>query len=216
MNRKKAIISIILNSIIIVATFVSVLNYFVEIFNKANMDSAGVNCFRYFTIDSNILCSITSIFMIIKAARYLNNQFSPKWFTVLKFVGTCAVMLTFMTVACILYPFNTYLGLKFFYGGSGFSLHFFNPVLALISLVFFEKYENVSKISILYSIIPMFIYGIFYIINVWFNKTWNDFYGLTFGYKYIILPSIGMILFQFIISILVYLCTKIKLKNQLK
>ena len=211
MNKKKAILSIVCNALIVAFTFLAILNYFVTIWQE---NLQGAKCFRYFTIDSNILCAITSIFMIVGAIKYLNGKKVPYYFTILKFVGTSAVMLTFLTVCFFLYPFNASLGLYFFFGGSGFFLHFFCPVLALVSLVFFEKYENVSKKSTIFAMLPILVYGTVYVICVWFTKVWPDIYGFTFGYKVIITPVIVMLLFQYGIIWGVYGLTQIKSKRQ--
>lgn len=100
-----------------------------------------------------------------------------------KFMGTAAVTLTFLTVVLFLGP--TQGGWKQFYIHDGFYLHFAGPIVAVVSFLVWEKPLPELPGIVWIGCIPVLIYGIFYLYNVVLRKDntkrWPDFYG--FNYK---------------------------------
>jgi hypothetical protein len=136
MKKQHFIISIILNSLIIVFDLFALLATagvfpFAQGMNVSDM-------FQYFTIDSNIVLLLSSLLLlIVEVKSFLKRTPLPKAAVLFKFVGTVGVMLTFLVAYCVLLP-STKDG-SFVFGWSGFLwMHTVCPLLALISFVFFE------------------------------------------------------------------------------
>ena len=106
------------------------------------------------------------------------------------------------------------------YNNNNLFLHLVIPVLAIITYVFYEKYDNKYSYAFL-GIIPMFIYSIYYASMIIIHLSDGgltfkyDFYGFLRGNinnVYIVLPV--MYLFAYLISILlIYLNKKIILRK---
>lgn len=188
---KKAIIS---NFIIIITTFIAVGMYF-----TGNLDSLGATrfqCLRYFTTLSNILLAIAALIYVVFELK--GNV--PEWVRLLKFAGTVATAITFITVCTFLAPtaaIKSGPGIIWkFFEKNVFVLHLTSPVLGFITFVFFEKGKIEKKLTIV-GAIPSFIYSILYLIMVVILKRWPDFYGFTFGGKYYLSPLVIIVMFGF-------------------
>lgn len=194
--KKKNIISLILNLAIIGCTIYAIGCYFFMEAGSGNMHVHGAVCLRFFTNLSNILVAITSVIMLVfnfKNLKTGSNSF-PKWAMLLKFMGTVSVTLTFITVVFFLGPTFIPRGFSywFMFQGNCFFLHFFTPILAALSILFFERCDGFSKKNALVGLVPTVVYSIVYFIMVIIvgqaNGGWDDFYGFTFGGKYFMIP----------------------------
>ena len=179
----RRVASILVNLVIVIWTVQSILQFFVNV-RGALLGVAGVTCFRYFTIDSNILCALSALVMLIFQLRSLcAGKPLPQSVLLLKFAGTVTVLLTFSTVVLFLGPTQGYVKM---FSGNGFYLHLVGPVLAAVSLFGLEKGEApVSKKQMLFGFLPVVIYGAVYLTEVIFigaeNGGWPDFYGFKLG-----------------------------------
>ena len=157
-----------------------------------------------FTVDSNILLGIVAFISLILALNSLSSKKPlPKIIPTLYLIATATTVLTFLTVLLYLAPIRALNGRNYFdmFLGPMFFFHFFNPVIAVINLIFFTDGDKLTLKSRLLSLLPFLIYAIPYCINVVFLKTWPDFYGVTFGGQYIFLPLV-LLLFSSIIFII--------------
>ena len=107
---------------------------FILVFNEL-----GINSFEYYTEDSNLLLLISSsIFLICLFA----NKELPSWFKSLRFAAIVSTTLTLIIVLTVL-SWTTDLGLHhLLFNGSMLYHHTLCPVLAILSFVFIEKYDN--------------------------------------------------------------------------
>ena len=183
------------------------------------LEATKMEMFKFYTIDSNILVGIISFILVIWEIKLLNKKVKviPNSIYVLKFIATSAITLTFVTTLFFLAP---QYGLYAMYNNSNLFFHLIVPVLAIISYVFFEKYNNKYKYAIL-GIIPMFLYSIYYTGMIIINL---DNGGLTFKYDfygflqgninniYFVIPSIYII--TYLISLSIVLMNKRVLNNQ--
>lgn len=139
----------------------------------------GAVCFRYFTIDSNILSAaasaVTAVFLLKGLRR---GTPLPHFVLVLKYVGTVAVCLTFLTVCLFLGPTQGY---DRMFSGSGLWLHLICPLLSAASLLLLERGGTLARSEVLLGMIPMAVYGAVYTAMVLIAKVWPDFYGFTRG-----------------------------------
>lgn len=166
------ILSIILNSAIVIITIIAILMH------KKN--TTMKNLLRYFTVQSNVLCAAASLMVVI--FRIIGVM--PEWVLVLNYVGTTAVMVTLLTVLFFLGPSMG--GYKDLLSGGDFYLHLICPLLALISYLMVDRVD-VGFIMVLYGILPVILYGLLYLYKVILDaedRRWEDFYGFNRGGKW--------------------------------
>ena len=164
------------------------------------LETKGIEMFKFFTVDSNILMGMISLIMAIYEYRLLNGKIKelPLFIYKLKLIGTSAVLLTFITTLCFIAP---HYGFYAMYNNNNLFFHLIVPVLAFVSYVFFEKHEN-NYLYAFYGLIPMGIYAVFYITNIFIHYTEGenlykyDFYGFLQGNIdnfYIVIPIIFVV-----------------------
>ena len=133
-----------------------------------NLTPETHNFLWFFTVDSNILLAVASLILVILEALILLNKRKgiPHWVYVFKYVATCSTTLTLLTVIFYLSPL---LGANFWklFLNTNLFFHLVSPVLGIVSLVLFEARDEMKwKVSFL-ALIPMGLYSIFYISNVY-------------------------------------------------
>lgn len=197
MSRSKRfnVVTMILNIIIVILV---VYGIFIMQFpsqlawaKTGNLESTGVGMFKFFTSDSNFLMAIIAAIMIpfnIKKLKDENYQM-PRWMSVLYFAGTATVALTFLVVVFWLAPVyhvwsTMFINANLFY-------HLIVPVMSIIAFLFFQAENRIKFFETLYGIVPMFVYSIAYMIQLYVsgnptilgedgNEIWpNDWYGFA-------------------------------------
>lgn len=186
MSKRKlnALISLIMNAVII-AIEVVVITFAFTVPNYTGQIQ-GWAAFRFFTIDSNALCGLAAIFVVIYDASILKGKRDalPKYVSIFKFVTTVMITITFMTVICWLAPVQ---GFGRMYGGISSCTHMIAPLVTMISFFCFEyeKSERNLFLESLWGMIPVCIYGVIYLIMVIAigqdNGGWEDFYSFNKG-----------------------------------
>ena len=175
---------------------------------------------RMFTILSNGLNGFICLVVVVMTILYFKKDKPyPRWLKILFNCGLTSVMLTFLTVLCFLGPVHVSKGgnFMFMYNGIDYLLfHMINPLITLVSYLFFFKGEKLNWKHLLFTMIPMGIYTIIYTSCV-LTHAWPDFYGFTFGGKYyltaIVIPV--MLLATYLISFLINLLVNL-LDNTIK
>lgn len=153
----------------------------------------GFGCFRYFTVDSNVLAAISAAGMMLYQLEVLfeGKSEAAEYMIFLKFIGTSSVTLTFIVVLIFLGPTQGY---RKMFSGTGLTLHLICPLLSIFSLCFLENSIPITGNQLLWGVMPTAAYGFIYIIQVVFTKKWKDFYGFNIGgCWYIAFPVICMI-----------------------
>ena len=159
----------------------------------------GTTCFRFFTIDSNILTAVSAlIYMFFNILAMKGRVVEiPTWVKLFKFISTVAIMVTFFVVLLFLIPMGAITqGLSpfYFYDRNCSILHLIAPLVAATTLCVFEKDDKIdNKVLTYFSLGLVVIYGFVYFICVVIAKVWPDFYGLTFDGRYYLSP-IGALL----------------------
>lgn len=205
MNMRKivAAISLAMNLLVFILVIYCTSLYFVET-GVGNMAVNGAECFRYFTIDSNILCAFTGIFVIIGDLFVILGMSDrlPGYAILIKQVGTTAITVTFLTVMFFLGPTQGYD--KMFAGGN-LCMHLICPLLAIVSYLFFECGQGTSfkmvLLNSLYGLIPVVLYGGVYLVQVVILESWSDFYGFNRGGMWYI-SIIAMLMAAYAISLM--------------
>ena len=137
----------------------------------------GWRTLRFYTTDSNLLCGIASLLYMIKSFPQLNGEgkgvvsrYFPKkqktgvflaeekasLITLLRFISTASLMVTFVVVLLVLGPENGYA--HEFLGGMRFYSHLICPFLSLFLFVTGE--EPVPKKWIPYALYATLLYAI--------------------------------------------------------
>lgn len=154
---------------------------------------------RYFTALSNLLCAAAAL--IVALCRLSGDL--PYAVGVLKYVGTAAVSVTFLTVVFFLGPT---LGYKLMFSGPDLWLHLVCPALAILSYALWDKPDMPLR-AVLLGFLPVPIYSAMYIYRVLFApeaRRWKDFYGFNRGGKWP-LSLVIMALASLLISALLWL-----------
>lgn len=184
--------AVALNLLNAIFVTISIVSFFTGS-GEGNMTVSGANCFRYFTIDSNILGALTSLAVI----PFLFRKKVPDWVLVLKFVGTVAVTVTFLTVVFFLGPTQGY---DMMFEGVCLYLHLICPLLAIASIYLPEIGKPLPAWSWLFGVLPVVIYSFLYIVMVLINCVWEDFYGFNAGGLWYI-SLVAMLLFSVLLSL---------------
>lgn len=218
---KKEIALLILNLFVFVNTVIITINGVIKGPSEGQVgeNMTGINYFKPYTIDSNVLLAIASLlmitFLLIKVAK--KNDL-PSWLIKFYYVATTSIVLTFLTVIAFLFPtiwinegFNKAASL---FLKDMFFFHVSNPIVAVISLFLLRK-EKLTFIDNFIAVIPMFIYSIVYVTNVAILNNWTDFYGFTFGGKNYLIPIVLITMYGVIYLIgLVFRNTYNKIGNK--
>ena len=186
------LIDLIFNIVIFLTTAWAVVYYFYS--DPDILGSTRTACFRYFTTDSNVLEAVAAAVVCVVRVLQLKSpdRKMPAWVTVLRFTGTAAVALTLLTVVFFLAPvscISSGIGtVPFYFAGNVFVLHLSTPVLAILSLILFDREGEITRLRSLWALLPTVVYSIVYLVLVVFVKVWYDWYGFTFGGKLYFAP----------------------------
>jgi hypothetical protein len=161
---------------------------------------AGLRALRFFTTLSNVLCAVASLLVLLTL-----RQGVPFGIWLLKYIGTAAVAVTFMTVMVFLGPT---MGYKDQLKGFAFYLHVSGPLIAIISFCFLERWYPLSFALSLTGMLPVILYGSFYLNRVVVAKKWDDFYGFNKSGKWQISFS-AMVAGSFLLCILLWLLCRL-------
>ena len=177
--KTKAAVSIVINTLMTLITAGIIVSYF---FVKNFLIRTNQEIFYYFTTDSNILVCIAAIIIIIFDIQILRGKRDviPKPAIIFKFAGVVTVMITMIT--CLIYLAPKY-GFGFIFGGTFFHMHLSGPLMAFVSLCFFEKGDRLGFWEAQLAHIPCVIYAVIYFVMVNAvgeeNGGWRDLYHFS-------------------------------------
>ena len=194
----------ILNLMIFAVTFVLVMNFPRK--DGEWQPKRWKKAFRYFTVQSNVLCAAACLLTGIAS---LTGDI-PQWIWLLKYIGTAAVTVTMLTVFFFLAPSIGEGWAKVLLGSvSDFFMHLVTPVAALATFCFPEK-RGMSFGQALLGMLPVLLYGILYFYKTLYapeDRRWEDFYGFHRGGKTLV-SAAGMLAGTFLIC-----CALMALQN---
>ena len=171
MNKKVWITNIVVNSLVVALTIVAVLLMF---FGDPNvLASSRWSAFKYFTVQSNVFAALASLLSLIYLIFKRKEEY-PGWITVIKLVSTVGVAITFFVVIIYLGPIYTY---PLLFQKANLFLHGIIPVLAMLAICLTEPKMKLRFTMNLYSMLPVTIYGIAYLINVAANNDYGNYHG---------------------------------------
>ena len=161
-HRKRMIVSIIFNILIIIMEIISAVMGFLLRWNEYRF-----RAFLFYTQDSNLFALIACSVMVFSQLRCLGkNQAIPsKNVQRAKYMATCALSLTFLVVLFVLIPLA---GLDSFsdklFSDTKLYHHFLCPVLTVISFLCFEDYHDLTAKDASYAMIPTACYAVIMIV----------------------------------------------------
>ena len=213
MNRKLWLINITVNSLICILTIIGVFLMFFG--NDGALASSKWEAFKYFTVQSNLFAGATSVISLV----YLFNKEKeyPSWLTILKLTSTVSVAITFFTVIIYLGPIYGY---PFLYKSANLFFHAIVPALAMLQFALIEPKAKLSFKLNCFSLLPVSVYGTFYLINVAIRNDYGNYKGAdwyafgTYGLGIGILCLVILIAISFVVSIcLFFIQQKTKIKK---
>lgn len=129
---------------------------------------AGLRALRFFTVLSNLFCAVAALLVALTLPKI------PYGIWIIKYIATCAVTVTCITVLVFLGPA---LGYKTLLSGRDFYLHLAGPLLALLTFCFLERQHTLTFKASVLGVLPVLLYGLVYFRKVVVKKEWEDFYG---------------------------------------
>ena len=163
-------ISTSINLIIVVITAIIVVKRFKKD-GKWSLNNGRI-AFRFFTTQSNVLCALSALAICLYPEE--------TWAYYFKIIGTAAVTVTMLTV--LLFLSRVY-GLIPLLKGQELFVHLITPLLALISLIGYER-RGISFGAAFIGLIPVALYAPLYLYKVVVKKTWDDFYAFNRDVKW--------------------------------
>ena len=160
--------------------------------------STGLRSLRYFTVLSNFLEGIASVFFIVSAVK--NRGAASRFVRFFKYVAAVQVAITFLTVIVLLVPIW---GFSEMFKGPNFIFHLLIPIAAVVEYIVFND-DRPSFRENLFVLIPLLLYGVGYVVNILINgvgdtpETRNDWYHFLdwgWGVGAVILVVIGVTAF---------------------
>lgn len=200
-TKGKNFISLIINAYIFISAFIVMIIGVSQGAGTGQVGDAmkGLGYFKAFTIDSNVLMGLIALMAL---TFNINNAVTkksecPKWMTLTYLTGVSSVALTFFTVVVFLAPMFQIQGKGYMtmFQDDMFFYHFLNPILSVINFIFFLPGDKIIGKVKLFSLIPVFLYSIVYIICIAVLKIWSDFYNFTFGGKFILIPLVLIVIY---------------------
>lgn len=135
----------------------------------------GIYCFKYFTVDSNVLCALSSLVWLPFGFReFFTGRKVPRAVSALRLSGTAAVTLTFLGVMIILGPPQGY---RYSFLRENLFMHLLVPVISILSIILVERPEDLWLRSALPAGVFPAVYMSFYVYFLKQHK-FTDFYGL--------------------------------------
>ena len=172
-NKKLLKISFILNILIILFTLFATIVMFTGwkfMGGKDILVVSKIGMFKFFTVDSNLFMGIVALIIAIYQIQILTGKKSeiPKILYIFNLMATVSVAVTFFTVFCYL-GFIVEGGLWVLLTNSNLFFHFLTPIFAMVNFILFIKCDELKLKDTLFSILPTFVYSIFYSINVFIH-----------------------------------------------
>lgn len=168
MINTNSTISFALNFIIFAVTTVLIILYFRK--DGKWCPQRARNAFKYFTVQSNALCALAALLMMLFP--------EAEWAYYFKIVGTSGVTVTMLTVLLFLGP--TF-GYQYMFKGSDLFMHLLTPIMAIVSLCVFER-AGISLEMAFIGMLPVALYAPLYYYKIFRapeGKRWDDFYGFN-------------------------------------
>jgi len=216
-------ISLILNIIIVIIVIgasIMMFTGFRFMPGEIILESNKLGMFKFFTVDSNLFMGIISLIFAIYEIRLLKGCIDeiPRYMYILKLMATTSVTLTFIVVFAYLGPLvgNIYLMIL----NSNLFFHLLVPLFSMFTFIFFERNNKMPLKYSFYGLIPVIMYGLYYLINVLIHMN-NGIVSPVYDFYYFVQNGIWtaiivvpvMFIISHIISLILWRFNRIKSNN---
>lgn len=214
MNKKKILISLSLNAIIIVLTIIGLGIAVIDI--QSHPDHTYASLFQYFTTLSNIFLFATATIMLVCQVLLVVGKIKsiPKWISIVKLCATVSTTITMLVVIFFLTPVAASgqfeeIGPAELYTGSNAIFHVISPTVGIVAFLLFETNHEIKLPQTLFSLIFVAGYELFYTIDYYveFMPWGHDWYKFIefFGQQFAPLILIAFLGFTFLLAWLLWL-----------
>lgn len=136
---------------------------------RLSWEAVGTQMFSFYTENSNFFTAFVCLLMALFQMRaLLTGREIPHRIKRLKYIATCCLTMTFLTVVFLLAPYYKEEGGVVFLLTESSMLyhHLLNPLCAFVSFAFLEREPRLSGWNVFCALIPTMLYGS---IAVWAN-----------------------------------------------
>lgn len=172
-------LNLIVSVVIVVCVFISIVINLLATPTEL-VEEVGVKTFRMYTVLSNMFAGISIAMTIPFAVNGIRekNYHLPRWLINLLFVSTTCITLTFLISLTLLSAVAGFSEMML--TGSNLLLHSIVPISTIILFLFINTYHTIKFKTTLYTLIPILIYAINYLILAIIigpeNGGWRDHY----------------------------------------
>lgn len=129
---------------------------------RMSWEAVGTQIFTFYTENSNVFAAV--VCLVVAAAQAVclfTGRQLPRWVKTLKFIATCCLTMTFLTVVFVLAPYYREQGGVVFLLTESSMLyhHLLNPLCAFVSFVFLEREPKLPARCIPLALVPTVLYG---------------------------------------------------------
>ena len=121
-----------------------------------------------------LVCFGCAVYRLIKKEMAL-----PKTLFLIKIIALADITITFLTTALYLAPSIGSIWWRLYINNNIFN-HFLTPLMAIVTFILLEEYVEANWKDCFFSLIPLALYGVFYIINVYTHLTPEGKTSLTY------------------------------------
>lgn len=170
-NKTSLKVSLIINIIVVLLTIIASIMMFTGFKfmhgYETVLESTRLGMLRFFTVQSNLLVGIVSLFFVIQEIKLLKGKIeiiSSKYY-ILKLMSVTSVGLIFFVVFTYLGPIAKG-GIGSMLMNSNLFFHLLIPLISILNFILFEKTNKLTLKNTLYGLIPTAIYAVYYLINI--------------------------------------------------
>lgn len=129
---------------------------------RLSWEAVGTQMFTFYTENSNFFTAFVCLLMaLFQLNALLTGREVPLWVKRLKFIATCCLTMTFLTVVFVLAPYyKDEGGVVFLLTASSMLYHhLLNPLCAFVSFTLLEREPRLSGRNVFCALIPTLLYG---------------------------------------------------------
>ena len=178
-NRKRFIANIVLDLLVFILMALGISFSMLDIRFMGDFPRlSSLPIWMTFTGLSNIfiglVCLGCAIYRLVKKEMVL-----PKILFIIKIIALADITITFLTTALYLAPSIGSIWWRLYINNNIFN-HFLTPLVAIVTFILLEEYVETDWKDCFFSLVPLAMYGIFYIINVYTHLTPEGETSLTY------------------------------------
>ncbi len=175
-------LSFFVNLLIVVTVAGNWARMFFQRSAEGRLNAANWQSLRFFTVLSNLLEGAAALVIAVCLLRVLTGSAEgiPHWAEILRYAAVTSVGLTFATVMLFLGPA---FGYEHMFKAHNLWFHLLVPLIAMLDFLLLDR-EPISFPETLWAVLPMFLYGVFYMLNAVFlhpGDQNHDWYWLVQG-----------------------------------